>query len=91
MLLRDPAPTSTTMEIGPTRTASGDTVELAKVPRRAKRQGMVSSAVLNYIKTLRKLGHTKVNTSTIADALELPHREVLEAVRALNEKGVKPL
>jgi Mn-dependent DtxR family transcriptional regulator len=46
-------------------------------------------AVLQYVKALRALGHTRINSVMIADALNLDHQTVLKAVKDLQTKGIK--
>lgn len=60
-------------------------------PKEDKRDSKVSAAVLQYIKALRALDQTRINTSMIAEALNLNHHDVLKAVKTLQAKGVKPL
>jgi hypothetical protein len=50
----------------------------------------VREAVFAYIKALRALGKTRVNTREIADALDLPRTLVEQAVTRLRDEGVKP-
>ena len=51
----------------------------------------VEDAVLQFIQAFRLLGNTRVNTYSIAGALDLDHRTVLRAISNLSDKGVKPL
>lgn len=51
----------------------------------------IERAVFGYIRAMRALGHTKINTTTIADALSLPITEVNRVVARLQERGVRPL
>src|SRR6478672_6861948 len=50
---------------------------------------VVREAVYGHIKALRKLGQTRVNTSDIALALNIPRSLVEQAVAQLEDKGVK--
>jgi hypothetical protein len=46
-------------------------------------------AVYGYMRAMRALGQTTVNTADIGKALGLPLRDVERAVIALRSKGVK--
>jgi hypothetical protein len=49
----------------------------------------IENAVYAHIQALRALGHTRVNTTEIADALKLSNSAVVAAIRSLTSKGVK--
>lgn len=51
----------------------------------------IESAVFAYIQARRHLGQTVINTADIAEALDVPRREVERAAANLKSKGVKPL
>jgi hypothetical protein len=64
------------------------------MPRVRLRSRAVSRAVENavyaYIRAMRALGHTALNTAEVAVALSLPTIEVNRAITALKKKGVRP-
>jgi Mn-dependent DtxR family transcriptional regulator len=70
-----PANTTTGVEVYPVQTG--------------RKSATVADAVLDYIKVMRSLGHDRINTSAISDALNVSHSEVLQAIVALRKKGVK--
>jgi DNA-binding MarR family transcriptional regulator len=47
------------------------------------------NAVYSYIRALRSLGRTQINSFEVAEALSLSIDSVSRAIRALEEKGVK--
>lgn len=49
----------------------------------------VQSAVYTYIKAIRALGRTQINTAEIADASSLSTSEVNRAIAALRGQGIK--
>ena len=51
----------------------------------------IEDAVYQYIRAKRILGQVRINTASIADALDLPHASVSRAVKGLAKKGVKVL
>lgn len=51
----------------------------------------VEDAVYQYIRAKRTLGHLRVNTRSIADALDLPHATVARVVKGMAGKGVRTL
>ena len=51
----------------------------------------IQNATYAYIRAIRALGRTEINTSEIAEALSLPVLEVNRAVSSLKKKGVKLL
>jgi hypothetical protein len=62
--------------------------KVRRVPARRVSKS-VDGAVFSYIKAVRALGRTRINTADIAVALRLPMREVDRAVGRLAGKGVK--
>jgi hypothetical protein len=58
---------------------------------RVRANRKVQNAVYAYIRAIRALGRTEINTDEIAAALSLPVSEVNSAVSALKKKGVKKL
>jgi hypothetical protein len=67
------------------------------VPKRSVRLNIrvktrkLENAVYAYIRALRALGRTQINTAEIADALSVPVNEVHNVVFSLRKKGVKKL
>jgi DNA-binding MarR family transcriptional regulator len=61
----------------------------SKVRRSSRSLARERNAVYSYIRALRSLGKTRLNTSDIAEALSLSIEQVNRAIRALEEKGVK--
>jgi hypothetical protein len=51
----------------------------------------VQNAVYAYIRAIRALGRTKINTCEIADALSLSVAEVNLAISSLKKNGVRAL
>jgi hypothetical protein len=51
----------------------------------------VQNAVYAYIRAIRTLGRTKINTTEVADALSLPVAEVNGALSSLKKRGVRAL
>jgi DNA-binding MarR family transcriptional regulator len=51
----------------------------------------VQNAVYAYIRAIRALGRTQINTSEIADALSLSIAEVNRAISSLKKNGVRAL
>lgn len=47
------------------------------------------AAVLNYVRSLRTLGKVRVNSGDVADALDLPEREVRRILLSLGQEGVR--
>jgi len=62
-------------------------VPRARRPVRTSRR--VQSAIYAYIRAIRALGRTKINTSEVADALSLSVAEVNRAISSLKKKGVR--
>jgi hypothetical protein len=61
-------------------------------PRRSIRGSKsAENAIYAYIRAIRALGRTNVNTLDIADALSLTPAEVNRALSSLKKKGVKTL
>ena len=50
----------------------------------------VQNAVYGYIRAVRALGKTEINTVQIAKALSLSPEDVKRAVTTLKKKGVRP-
>jgi hypothetical protein len=46
-------------------------------------------AILSYIKAIRTLGRTEINTQEIADALSISVREVNDTLEVLKKQGVR--
>ncbi len=49
----------------------------------------IDAAVYAYIRAMRALGHTQVNSLAVARALSLPVTDVDVAIRTLSDKGVR--
>jgi hypothetical protein len=49
----------------------------------------IVNAVFAYIKAVRALGRTLVTASEIVESLGIPQKQVVAALTALKEKGVK--
>jgi hypothetical protein len=70
--------------------ATGVTVAPARAPRQsANVDKVLEAAVYNYIRAVRALGRTTLNTREIADALKLSLADVDGTVKRLEAKGVK--
>ncbi len=52
-------------------------------------QKEIEAAVYAYIRAMRALGHTQVNSLAVARALSLPVTDVDVAIRNLSDKGVR--
>ena len=70
------------------------TIPVVNSPRRRARRASHSaerlqSAVYAYIRAIRALGRTQINTLEIAAALSLSLAEVNRAISSLGKKGVK--
>lgn len=64
----------------------------APVPARPPRQRPVQNeAILTYLKAVRSLGKTRVSSVEVANALNLPERQVRRAMATMAAKGVKPI
>jgi len=59
--------------------------------RSIRRSKSTENAIYAYIRAIRALGRTNVNTLDIADALSLSVSEVNRALSSLKKKGVKTL
>jgi hypothetical protein len=59
--------------------------------RRVRASTNVQNAVYAYVRAMRSLGRTKVNTSEVAEALSLQVVEVNRAISSLKKKGIKAL
>ena len=65
-------------------------VELSRTPsRRRSVPKKVENAVYGYIRAVRALGHTYVNSLEVARALSLPVTDVEAAMQNLSDKGVR--
>jgi len=64
-------------------------IPVVKRPWRDKKA--TENAIYGYIRAVRALGRTEVNTIEIADALSLSIAAVDQALVSLRKKGVKPL
>ena len=70
-------------------TTSG-VISLVIPPDRSKApHNKVADAVYGYIQALRALGHDRVSSTDIANALSLPLSDVNRAVMILRDKGVR--
>jgi len=58
---------------------------------RARSSKSVQNAVYAYVRAIRALGRTKVNTSEVANALSLPVNQVNGVLESLRKKGVRAL
>ncbi|MBL9062756.1 hypothetical protein [Tabrizicola sp.] len=70
---------------------SSVTVTVPKAMARGSGEKKVEDAVYQFIRAKRILGQTRINTATIADALDIPHRAVEKAVRGMSSRGVRRL
>jgi DNA-binding MarR family transcriptional regulator len=68
-----------------------DDISRVRVRRPLRSSKGVQNAVYAYIRAIRALGRTRINTSEIADALSLPIPEVNRALSSLKRKGVRAL
>ena len=57
--------------------------------RRLVRSKGIQNAVYAYIRAIRALGRTEINTSEVASALSLPVAAVNRAISSLKKKGVR--
>lgn len=64
---------------------------LAAAEQSARQQEEVEAAVLAHFQALRRLGHTQVTVTEVANALRLTSVTVLDAVKRLTDRGVKLL
>ena len=60
-----------------------------RVRRDSRSLARERNAVYAYMRALRSLGRTRLNTVEVAEALSLSIEQVNRAIRALKEKGVK--
>jgi len=58
-------------------------------PQRQRSDKNIETAVYTYIRALRSLGKTQVNTAEIAKALGLPVSNVDRVLPKLTEKGIR--
>jgi hypothetical protein len=77
---RDPAASTTT---------STATIRVAKKHLRASPDRSVENAVYGHIRAVRALGRTEIFPSEIASSLGLSVQAVMQALTALQNKGVK--
>ncbi|HKQ25315.1 MAG TPA: hypothetical protein VJT81_12805 [Burkholderiales bacterium] len=74
-------------------TSATGSVTFTQVPKNpiapAVSEQQVESAVYAHIRAMRSLGHTQVNTHTIANALSLPVTVVNDIVGRLHTRGVR--
>jgi len=61
------------------------------VRRQTQTSKGVVNAVYGYIRAIRALGRTEINTSEIAEALSLSVSDVNRAISSLKRRGVKVL
>jgi hypothetical protein len=61
------------------------------VSRRATQNKNIVNAIYAYIRALRSLGRTTINTDEIAEGLSLNVNEVNRAVSALRSRGVRKI
>ena len=85
--------TASTVTIWPNGTSSsGPTLflDIKTGGRRGTRaEKEIAAAVYAYIRAMRALGHTQVNSLAVARALSLPVTDVDVAIRTLSDKGVR--
>ena len=75
-----------------TATSSGDiSVHSTSVVARVRPtiDKNIINAVYSHIRAIRALGHTRVNSADISDALGILQKDVDKAIRELTDKGVK--
>ena len=48
-----------------------------------------ASAIYTYLRAVRALGKSQVNSSDVASALDIPEREVRRIMTGMTEKGVR--
>lgn len=68
-----------------------DNTPRSHVRRPIRASKRVQNAVYAYIRAIRALGRTKINTSEIADSLSISTAEVNRAISALKKNGVRAL
>jgi hypothetical protein len=86
------SPTGTTSihEVGPTASTNNSfPLEMPATHNKMRDAEKVEAAVYSYIRAIRTLGNTRVNSGDIARALGLTVSKVNEVLPKLNEKGVK--
>lgn len=62
---------------------------IANLAARSHSAKKIESAVYGYIRIMQSLGWTRIKTSKIAMALDLPLRSVNSTLASLQKKGVK--
>jgi hypothetical protein len=68
-----------------------DDIPRSRVLRPIRTSKGVQNAVYAYIRAIRALGRTKINTSEIADSLSISTAQVNRAISALKKNGVRAL
>jgi len=58
-------------------------------PRTGAAEKKIETAVYGYVRSIRALGKTRVNTSDISKALGIPLESVDRALASLSDKGIK--
>ena len=87
--------TAGTILVGPSSTAGAISFPYEKRTKKSLRKGKnrqeqkIDAAVYGYIRAIRALDRTKVDTSQISDALNLPYNVVNESIRRLIKNGIK--
>ena len=74
-------------EIGSAFISSGHLAVSGKTSTPSEKK--IESAVYAHLRAMRTLGHTKADSGEIARALNIPSAEVIKALSALKNKGVK--
>ena len=64
------------------------TTDVFTHPRLAPSEAL-KNAVYSHIQAVRSLGRTEISASEIANALSVPVLDVMEALKALQSKGVR--
>lgn len=87
---RETSSTSTTYEVRrPVSTASAY-ITVPDTKRQTERNGKnIETAVYTYVRALRTLGKTQVNTAEIARALGVPVSSVDRVLSKLSERGIR--
>lgn len=85
------AKTSSTIPFFPSSGSVSLKVETRPSQPLRRQDKKIEDAVYQYIRAVRILGVDKVNTSAIAEALNLSHASVTRAVKGLSAKGVRPI
>lgn len=72
-------------------TAGTWTIKIGGSPGVARKQEVdaeVVEAVLSYVKALRALGQSRINSAAASHALGLPEYKVVGALKSLRDEGV---